>query len=232
MENTANQSLIVQVYQSPIGKKLITGITGLGLVTFVLVHMVGNLLLFAGHDAYNAYAHHLESWGPLLWTVESVLVAVFLIHAIAGIQIYISKRRSRPEAYDTYASKGAPSLQSVSSRTMIMTGTILAGFLVLHLLNFKFGPYYTTPLDGEPVRDLARLVVAKFQDPVYAFGYSGVMVLLGFHLRHGIWSALQSLGVLTQSIRFTVYGVSLGLAIAIAAGFVALPLTIYFGLVA
>ena len=231
MENTASQPLIVQVYQSPIGKKLITGVTGLGLVTFVLVHMVGNLLLFVGHDAYNAYAHHLESLGPLLWTVESVLAAVFLIHAIAGIQIYVGKRRSRPENYATYASKGEPSLQSVSSRTMIMTGTILAIFLGLHLLNFKFGTYYATQLDGEPVRDLARLVVAKFQNPVYAFGYSGVMVLLGFHLRHGIWSALQSLGVLTKSVRLAVYGLSLGLAIAIAAGFGALPLTIYFGLV-
>ncbi|MEM6717535.1 MAG: succinate dehydrogenase, partial [Cyanobacteria bacterium P01_C01_bin.147] len=123
------------------------------------------------------------------------------------------------------------SLQSVSSRTMIVTGTVLATFLVLHLLNFKFGHYYTTQLQGESVRDLARLVVAKFQNPVYAFGYSGVMLLLGLHLRHGVWSALQSLGLQTQAIRFTIYGLSLGFAIAIATGFMALPLTIYWGLV-
>ncbi|NEQ44195.1 MAG: succinate dehydrogenase cytochrome b subunit [Leptolyngbya sp. SIOISBB] len=229
MENTARQPIILQVYQSPIGKKLITGVTGLGLAIFVLVHMVGNLLLFAGHDVYNAYAHHLESLGPLLWTVESLLVAVFLIHAIAGIHIFMNKLRARPERYETYTSKGEPSLQSVSSRTMIVTGVVLGTFLGLHLLNFKFGTYYTTQLQGEDVRDLARLVVAKFHNPVYAFSYSGVMLLLGFHLRHGIWSALQSLGLQTQAIRFTVYGLSLGLAIAIATGFIALPLSIYFG---
>ena len=231
MENTARQPLVLQVYYSPIGKKLITGVTGLGLATFVLVHMVGNLLLFAGHDAYNAYAHHLESLGPLLWMVEAMLVAVFLIHAIAGIHIFVGKLSARPDRYETYTSKGQPSLQSVSSRTMIVTGTVLATFLVLHLLNFKFGHYYTTQLQGESVRDLARLVVAKFQNPVYAFGYSGVMLLLGLHLRHGVWSALQSLGLQTQAIRFTIYGLSLGFAIAIATGFMALPLTIYWGLV-
>jgi succinate dehydrogenase / fumarate reductase cytochrome b subunit len=107
---------------------------------------------------------------------------------------------------------------------------VLAAFLGLHLWSFKFGTYYTTQLADEPVRDLARLVVEKFQHPLYAFGYSGVMLLLGFHLRHGIWSALQSLGLQSKAIRFTVYGASLGGAIAIATGFVLLPLTIYFGL--
>ena len=230
MENTVRQPAFLQLYHSPIGKKLITGVTGVGLVTFVLVHMVGNLLLFAGHDAYNAYAHHLESWGPLLWFVESILGGVFLIHAIAGIHIFLGKLNARPEGYATYASKGAPSLQSLSSRTMIITGLILAVFLGLHLWSFKFGTYYGTQLGDDQVRDLARLVVEKFQHPLYAFGYSGVMLLLGFHLRHGIWSALQSLGLQAKAIRFTVYGVSLAGAIAISTGFVLLPLTIYFGL--
>lgn len=232
METTARPPVILQVYQSPIGKKLITGVTGLGLATFVLVHMVGNLLLFAGHDAYNAYAHHLASLGPLLWIVEAILTAVFLMHAIAGIHIFVGKLRARPERYETYISKGEPSLQSISSRTMIVTGGVMGTFLVLHLLSFKFGEYYTTDLQGEAVRDLARLVVTKFQHPVYALGYSGVMLLLGFHLRHGIWSALQSLGLQTQSIRVTTYALSLGLAIAIATGFIVLPLAIYCGLVA
>ncbi|MGD1858720.1 MAG: succinate dehydrogenase cytochrome b subunit [Leptolyngbyaceae cyanobacterium] len=230
MENAASQPLILKLYRSPIGKKLITGGTGLALATFVLVHMVGNLLLFVSHEAYNAYAHHLAAMGPLLWLVESVLLAGVLLHAAVGIQIFWGQRRSRSENYATYRSKGQPSLQSFSSRTMIVTGTVLGSFLVLHLANFKFGPYYTTQLDGQAVRDLARLVIAKFQNPLYAFSYSGVVLLLGVHLRHGIWSALQSLGLMHQAVRFTVYGLSLGLAIAIAAGFMILPLAVYFGL--
>jgi succinate dehydrogenase / fumarate reductase cytochrome b subunit len=193
--------------------------------------MVGNLLLFAGHGAYNAYAHHLESWGPLLWAVESILAAVFLLHALAGIHIYWGRLQARPEGYATYASKGDPSLQSVSSRSMIMTGAVLGIFLVIHLLNFKFGTQYTTALEGQEVRDLARLVVEKFQQPAYAFSYSGVMVLLGLHLRHGIWSALQSLGTMTKSVRLLVYGLSLVMGGAIAIGFILLPLAIYFGLI-
>lgn len=228
MQNTASPSGFIQFYESPIGKKMLTGITGLGLATFVLVHMGGNLLLFAGHDAYNAYAHHLEQLGPLLWVVEAVLLSVFLIHAIAGIHIYLGKLRARPDPYATYATKGDPSLQSLSSRTMIMTGVVVGTFLVFHLLNFKFGTHYTTAVAGEPVRDLARLVVEKFQQPAYAFSYSGVTVLLGFHLRHGVWSALQSLGTMAKPIRLTAYGLSLAFAVAIAVGFIALPLAIYF----
>jgi succinate dehydrogenase / fumarate reductase cytochrome b subunit len=228
MQNTATQPALLQFYHSPIGKKLITGVTGLGLVTFVLVHMVGNLLLFAGHDAYNAYAHHLESLGPLLWTVETVLAAVFVIHAIAGIHISIGRFRARPEGYATYASKGDPSLQSLSSRTMIVTGGVMAAFLVIHLLNFKFGTRYGTQVDGQSVRDLARLVLEKFQQPAYAFGYSGVMVLLGLHLRHGIWSALQSLGMMAKPVKLGIYGASLALGVAIAAGFIIMPLAVYF----
>ena len=231
MQTLANQPPLLRFYYSPIGKKLITGTTGIGLAIFVLVHMVGNLLLFAGHDAYNAYAHHLESWGPLLWAVESVLLATFIIHAVAGIHIFIGKLQARPEGYDTYVSKGEPSLQSISSRTMIATGIVLGTFLVIHLLNFKFGTYYATALDGEKVRDLARLVIEKFQHPAYAFSYTGVMVLLGFHLRHGLWSALQSLGTLTKSVRWTVYGLSLAMAGAIAIGVLILPLAIYFGFI-
>ena len=112
---------------------------------------------------------------------------------------------------------------------MIVTGLGLGSFLVWHLLTFKFGIRYTVP--GSEMRDLARLVIEKFQQPLYAFGYVGVMVFLASHLRHGIWSALQSLGALNATVRPIVYGASLILAIGIALGFVVLPLSIYFGLV-
>ncbi|HEY9887955.1 MAG TPA: succinate dehydrogenase cytochrome b subunit [Candidatus Obscuribacterales bacterium] len=231
MQTTAETPVLLQFYTSPIGKKLITGVTGLALATFVGVHLGGNLLLLAGHDAYNAYAHHLEALGPLLWLVEAVLVGVVLLHGAAGIHIFVGRRRARPDGYATYASKGSPSLQSLSSRTMIVTGLVLGTFVVIHLVNFKFGPRYTTQVEGETVRDLARLVVERFHRPADAFGYSGVMVLLGVHLRHGLWSALQSLGAMAQPVRLTLYGLSLALAIAIATGFIALPLAIYFHLV-
>lgn len=229
MQETIQSPFILRFYQSSIGKKLITGVTGIGLSLFVLTHMVGNLLMFVSHDAYNAYAYRLEQLGPLFWAVEIALAAVFLMHAATGIHIFWHRLQARTVSYDTYASKGSPSLQSLSSRTMIITGSVLGVFLILHLLSFKFGTYYSTTLANHDARDLARLVVEKFRHPLYAFGYSGVILLLGFHLRHGLWSAWQSLGAMSKTARSIVYGASLTGAVGIAIGFVALPLSIYFG---
>jgi succinate dehydrogenase / fumarate reductase, cytochrome b subunit len=227
------------VFRSPVGKKLITGITGLGLVVFALEHMIGNLAMFSGNDAYNEYAHFLSSLGPLLYVFEAGLVAFFLFHISNGIQIWYGSRKARPVGYDSYRSAGKPSQQSVSSRSMIVTGLILAVFLVIHLISFKFGPggpgnadpSYVTSLGGEPARDLAKLVRHKFDSPFYAFGYSIVMLMLVVHLRHGIWSAFQSLGAMRPSLTPLVYGLGTILAIAIGLGFIALPLAIYFHII-
>lgn len=224
-------SPLVRFYRSPIGKKLISGATGLALAVFVLVHMVGNILLFLGHDAYNAYAHHLAQLGVLLYAVEGLLVGIVLLHAAVGGSVFVGRLRARPEAYGQYASAGGNSYQSLSSRTMIVTGTILALFLVLHLWTFKFGPYYPADLNGQTVRDLAQLVVEVFHKLPYTLGYSAVILGLGFHLRHGIWSAFQSMGALHAGIRPLAYGVSAFLAAAIGLGFVALPWAIYGGFI-
>jgi succinate dehydrogenase / fumarate reductase cytochrome b subunit len=228
----SSQSPLLRFYRSPIGKKLVSGATGLALIGFVLVHMVGNLLLFIGRDAYNAYAEHLASWGVFLYAVEGLLVGIALLHIRVGISVFIGRLRARPEGYGKYQSVGENSYQSFSSRTMIVTGSMLTIFLGLHLWTFKFGSYYTTELNGHSVRDLAQLVVEIFHKFPYVLGYSSVLLGLGFHLRHGVWSALQSLGVLHAGIRPIAYGVGTLLAVAIALGFVALPWAIYSGLVA
>lgn len=216
------------VYRSPLGKKLITGLSGLALATFVLLHMLGNLVLLVSPAAYNRYGHFLESLGPLLWALELGLLLVVGFHAVLGIQIYVNKLRARPERYAQYVSAGQPSMQSLSSRTMIWTGLMLASFLVWHLLTFKFGPVY---VDAAGLRDLARLVIEAFQQPLYSGLYTAVMIFLGLHLRHGLWSALQSLGAMSAGLKPLVYGLSLLLAVGIALGFVLLPGLIYCGLV-
>ena len=222
---------IISFYTSPIGKKIITGITGLGLSLFVLFHMVGNLTLFAGTKAYNQFAHFLESLGVLLYAVEFVLLGLAIFHVVVGITIRLNTLKARPVGYSQLKSAGSPSKQSVSSRSMLITGAILLGFLILHLSTFKFGTYYSTTVSGVEMRDLSSLVIEKFRNPIYAFGYAGVMVMLGFHLRHGIWSAWQSIGVLNSKISPGVYAIALILAALIAIGFIALPLSVYFGLI-
>ncbi|MBE9140481.1 succinate dehydrogenase cytochrome b subunit [Nodosilinea sp. LEGE 07088] len=224
-------SPLLRLYRSSVGKKLITGATGLALAMFVLAHMVGNLLLFISRDAYNAYARQIESLGMLFYAVELGLLAVVLLHAWVGIEIFWRQRQARPQGYSTYQSVGGPSYQTLSSRTMIVTGSVMAVFLVTHLLTFKFGPYYTTELGGETVRDLARLVVEKFHYLPYVVGYSAILGLLASHLRHGLWSAWQSIGLLNAGIRPVVVGASAVVAGGIAIGFGVLPWAIFLGLV-
>ena len=222
---------LISIYTSPIGKKIITGITGLGLSLFVLFHMAGNLTLFAGSQKYNQFAHALESTGILLYGVELILLAIAIFHVVVGITIRLNTLKARPEGYSQFRSIGEPSKQSISSRSMLITGLILLGFLILHLSTFKFGAYYSTQINGVEMRDLSSLVIEKFQQPFYAFGYAGVMIMLLAHLRHGIWSAWQSIGVLNSKISPAVYAIASILAILIAIGFIALPLSVYFGVI-
>ena len=215
---------------SSIGKKILTGITGLGLTLFVGVHMLGNLVLFASPDAYNQLAHFIDSWGIFLFLFELILLGTVIIHAWLGIAIRIKSEKARPIKYKMLKSAGDPSKKSLSSRSMIITGLVLLVFLVSHLASFKFGMYYQTSVDGVAMRDLARLVIETFRNPVYSFSYLAVMILLGFHLRHGFWSAWQSLGVLRAPWSSLVYAIAFFLASLIAIGFLVLPLAIFFDL--
>jgi len=221
---------LLAAFRSPVGKKVLTGITGLGLTIFVLVHMLGNLSYFSSDpNAYNTYSEFLTGLGPLFYAIELGLLAFFALHIVTGIAVYVRKRKARSVGYAKYRSAGKPSMLSLSSRTMIVTGVILGVFLVVHLLSFKYGTYYETTIGGEPVRDLKRLLEEKFTQPLYAFGYPAVMLLLAFHLRHGIWSAFQSLGAINPRLTPGVYAAGGILGLLIALGFLVLPLYIYFG---
>ena len=231
MTISSDRPKLINFYNSPIGKKIITGITGLGLSLFVLFHMAGNLTLLASSEAYNKLAHFLDSLGILLYAIEFILLGLAIFHIVIGISIRLNTLKARPIGYTQIKSAGDPSKQSISSRSMAITGSILLGFLILHLASFKFGTYYTTVIDGVEMRNLSRLVIEKFHNPVYAFGYAGVMIVLALHLRHGIWSAWQSIGLLNSKVSPFVYAIALILAILIATGFIVLPLSIFFGFV-
>lgn len=222
--STRTEAGLDSFYSSPIGKKILTGVTGIGLSTFLVAHLLGNLTLFVSSAAYNQLAHFIDSLGPLLYLIEFGLFAVVIVHAAIGINIYLGKRQARLVQYTEYESAGAPSRQTLASRTMIFSGLLLAAFLVWHLATFKFGPVYRLPDSTD--RDLARLVSETFHQPAYTAGYVVILSLLGLHLRHGLWSALQSVGVTTRP---SVLVASSALGSAIALGFIGLPLAIYFG---
>jgi succinate dehydrogenase cytochrome b subunit len=212
---------------SSVGKKLLNGATGVLLLAFIVAHLAGNLTIFFGQDALNTYASLTHSLGALLIAIELALGAVFLVHAGTAIAVWRENRRARTSRYAVVASKGGASKQTISSRTMIWTGVVLLVFLVIHLWQFRFGPDYETELDGRKVWDLWRVVVEIFKEPLWVAFYMGVMVLLGFHLRHGFWSAFQTLGALGPRLRSLAFSAGLVFAVVLAAGFFALPIYVF-----
>ena len=219
---------LLKALQSQVGRKVLTSVTGIGLMIFIVGHLVGNLTLFGSAQAFNEYTLGLEQSGWILYFIEFILAVGFLLHAFVGISIWWKRRQSRPQGYEEYHSKGGPSHLTWSSRTMIITGVVLFVFLIIHLDSFKFGDTETIMLNGEQARDLKALVIEKFQTPWYAFGYTFVMILLGFHLGHGFWSSFTSLTMRHNKLSGIVYTVGIVFAILMAIGFIFIPLYIYF----
>ena len=209
---------------STVGKKYLMGITGLIWAGFVLTHMAGNLLIFVSADAYNAYGHAITS-GKLIYIAEAVLLLALITHVYLAISLTIANRAAKETRY-AVAAKGAKRV-SLASRTMAIQGSLILAFVIYHLITFKYGTHYETTVDGVVMRDLARLMYEVFQSPAYVVWYLVCLVLLGFHLKHGFNSSLQSLGVMEGTYRNMWKKVSIGYAVVVALGFIAQPLYIF-----
>jgi succinate dehydrogenase / fumarate reductase cytochrome b subunit len=218
---------------SSIGQKFLMALSGLGLVGFVITHLAGNLALYLPDGApFNAYAAQLESFGKLLYVAEIGLIFIFVLHIVTAIRTKAANRAARPEAYRSLKSKGGESRFGFAANNMIITGLVLLVFVILHVWQFKYGPGiaegYTTTINGVEHRDLHRLVVETFQNPIFVGLYVAVMLLLGAHLRHGFWSAFQSLGALNPRISPSINALGIALAVLLSAGFLGIPLWIFF----
>ncbi|MFN1835880.1 succinate dehydrogenase cytochrome b subunit [Balneola sp. MJW-20] len=218
---------IIKALRSQVGRKFMTAITGIGLMLFLVGHLLGNLTIFGEASAFNEYTKTLESLGPLLYVIEAGLAFFFLYHTILGVSIWLKRRKARPEGYEVYQTKGGPSHQSLASRSMVYTGTIILIFLVFHIISFKFGDTSTVMIDGEPARDLRALVIEKFTQPLYAFGYTLVLSLVIVHLSHGFWSAFTSLGMKHGEFSAKMQVAAYIFAIVLMAGFIFIPLYIF-----
>jgi succinate dehydrogenase / fumarate reductase cytochrome b subunit len=221
-----------RLFSSTLGRKYLMGASGMALVLFLVVHLLGNLTLYAkSGDAINAYAAKLESLGVGLVVLEVGLVAVILLHIVTAFQVTFTSKVARPIGYDSPKSKGGPTKNSVGSRNMIVTGIVLMVFLVIHVTQFRFGPDeaegYTATVDGLMVHDIYRVVVETFVQPKWVAFYVACMGFLGFHLRHGYWSAFQSLGLINPRWSKPIYLLGLLIALLLAFGFLFIPIYIY-----
>ncbi len=209
---------------SAIGTKVIIALTGLALFGFLIAHLAGNLLILTGPEAFNAYSHKLIS-NPLIYAAEAGLALLFVLHIWKTVGNYVRNRGARPTAYEMKKPAGHTSRKTLSSTWMIFSGTAILVFLVLHLKTLKFGAHYATAEPG--VRDIYRLTVEVFQRPGYVIWYVVAMVLVGMHLRHGITSALQSIGAIPEAMKRKVLVAGAVVAALIAGGFALLPVYIY-----
>lgn len=212
--------------RSSIGKKYLMGITGLIWAGFLLAHMLGNMLLFLGSEAYNNYSHKLIT-NPIILAAEVVLVVAVLIHIITAITLVLENKKAK-QKLPSMISGGAKSAP-VASSTMAIHGLFILAFLILHLLGFKYGPYYETTLaDGAVVRDIFIVVVEAFKNPLYVGWYVLCLILLGLHLSHGVSSIFQSLGFLSYTNQETVKVIGIVFSVIVTFGFILQPIFVFF----
>ena len=218
---------------SSVGKKVITGLTGFMLMGFVIVHLIGNLTLFIpdGGHGFNAYAHFLEHavHGWLIYAFEVGLITIFFFHILAAVTVaWTDKRKARPKGYAMVRNAGGKSRKGLPSTSMIVTGITLIVFVVLHVKMFKFADHPTVIYDGVEMKDLYAVVVEAFKQPLITGLYVVVMVMLGFHLRHGFWSAFQSLGWANDRFLPVLINLARVFSFLLAVGFLVLPLYVFF----
>jgi len=219
---------IIRTLTSSLGKKVLMSLTGLFLVSFLIIHMVGNFQLLipnikGASESFNIYAVFMTTF-PLIKATSYLLYGSILFHALLAGIITWQNKQARPTGY---AISGT-SEKSWTSRYMGVMGTIILVFLIVHMGNFWFKYHFGNVLpimliDGEIYKNLYALVAASFVVWWYSFFYIIAMFAVGFHLWHGFQSGFQTLGL--RHIKYTslVSLLSKGLAIAFIIGFISMP---------
>lgn len=218
----------LRFYQTTVGKKIIVAVTGFILFGFVAGHMLGNLQVFMGREAMNAYGALLHAEPAILWMVRLVLLAAVGLHIVMSVQLALASREARPVGYQKWTSVKS----SYASRTMIWSGPIIGAFLVYHLLHFTLGlvdPSNFKMENGHPLP--YDNVVAGFQNPIVCVAYIIAMGLLMFHLQHGIWSMFQTLGVNRPGLLPKLKAFAVAFSLLLFLGFSSIPVAVLLGIV-
>jgi succinate dehydrogenase / fumarate reductase cytochrome b subunit len=220
---------LAALVDSSVGAKVVVALTGLGLVTFVVFHMIGNLKMFQGPDAINAYAYFLKhSLGALIWIARAGLLAIFVLHIALVIRLHHRAVAARPVPYQFPGSVQA----TIASRTMKWTGIVVGLFTLYHLAHFTLGWLHGVnleQLDGKGRQDVYAMVVAGFRSPVISGLYVAAQLALFVHLLHGIQSAFQTLGLKNRRFAGAIWWLGFAIALTILVGNLAIVLGVLLG---
>lgn len=211
-------------YGTTIGKKVVMATSGLVVVLWLVLHMLGNVAVFAGRDVYNEYASFLADKPPLLWGQRIVMLIAISAHIHAAFSLWARNNEARPRSY--YQRKDLAT--NYAALTMRYGGVVLLSFIIYHILHLTVG--LTGHLGYEFVHgDVYNNLVLGFQRPVVAGFYILAQCALGMHLYHGIWSLTQTLGFDHPKYNPVRPIVSVGLTLFIVLGFISIPVSVLTG---
>jgi len=222
-------AVVRTVWDSTIGKKTIMAVSGVLMLLYLVVHMFGNLKIFFGPGTFNGYAHWLRTLGEpflhyewALWIIRVGLVACVVAHAVCAYQLSRRDLRARPVGYVHRKARA-----SYATRTMRWGGVILGLFIVWHLLDLTTLTVNRNAEPGHPYQNVVATFHTWYGDVIYIVA----MLALGLHIRHGFWSAAQTLGVGSRTRDRALKATANGLALVLTAGFVAVPVGVMTGVV-
>jgi len=220
----------MQLTQSSVGRKIIMAVTGIVLVAFVCVHLLGNSSVFFGADAINAYAQKLHSLGPFVWVFRLVMLAAFAIHIIFGIQLTLENRAATPDK-----NVQVKRLKTgFGAETMIVSGLVLLAFVIYHLLHFTVrvtNPDIYVPLGTHGMVNVYDMVVKGFHSALAVIIYLIGMAFLFLHVGHGFQSLFQTLGLSNDKSLPVMGMISKLVGFVLLIGYISIPLLIVAGLI-
>jgi succinate dehydrogenase / fumarate reductase cytochrome b subunit len=218
-------SRLAVFWQSQVGKKFVSAVTGVLLFLFVVGHLLGNLQAFQGAAKFNAYAEFLQSAKGLLWVVRIVMLTALVLHATAGIQLYLASRAARPQPYRVPLANPA----TVSSKTMIWTGLLTLSFVIYHLLDLTIGAALVH--SGFDQKNAYLNLVNTFRSVGKVVFYGVSVIGLGLHLSHGLYSMWQSLGFRHPLWTPTIQKVGVLIGVFLALAYLFIPAGVVVGLI-
>ena len=232
---SSNSSNSVPCGMTTVGAKMLVALTGMALILFVIAHMLGNLQVFLPGDELNQYAHKLKSMGPLLWVARIGLLSVFVCHV--GLTIALTRRNAKARGAlssneiqiratgERYVNGYSYETATTASRFMIHTGIVIFLFVIYHLLHFTISPDHP-PVAGDELIDVKAMVIEGFSHSIVAGVYIIAQLALAAHIYHGAASALQTLGLRTDSTKPAVSKAGILLAAIIGIGNISIPICV------
>ncbi len=200
-----------------VGKKQLMAVTGFLFLVFLATHLLGNLSVYGGPLAFVSYAEHLHALGKILVAAEIIMLIALVIHVSTAVILFFQNRSARPVKYAVDKSGGG---RTISSQTMPYTGLLVLVFIGVHMATFSHH------IVDQTTRNIFQIAVAVFSQPVYLVIFLVSMIILGFHVRHGLWSAFQTVGASHPKYMPFIQKLSIVFAFIVAIGFGSLPIVI------